>query len=101
MTTNVPLKKLYSIIKSSFPEYYHDSKKFQEYLLNELSRDPIRTSSLRKSISNRGLDFELKSFYPLNDFLHGTFEYLKYIGVNKKDALDFEKKYQENDLLFK
>ncbi|MBU2615657.1 MAG: hypothetical protein KKC19_00985 [Nanoarchaeota archaeon] len=68
--------------------------------MDVLKQDSIRTRTLQELISQEELEFQLNRNFPLDDFLHGTREYLKHLGAPKKEAEKFERKYSEKDLLF-
>ena len=101
MPESVPLKALYDAAVIEFPQYDHRPEVFQQHILDFLKKDPIRTSSVRRYISADGLGFELHRSFPLNDFLGGTSEYLRLLGISQEDAAKFERKYHENNLLFR
>lgn len=100
MTEQIKLKKLYEVIKDSFPDYKHSSEDFKDEVISELNEDPIRTRSLRKEIQTEGLKFEIIRDYPLNDFQSAALHYMTKIGINKDKAEEFERKYLTDESLF-
>ena len=98
MLQKIKLEKLYTKIKDQFSQYIHDERKFVDYIIKEFRKDPIRTKSVVQDLSSQQLNFRIHRHYPLNDFLHGSLEYMTNVGIKKQNAEDFIRSLSGNVL---
>lgn len=95
MKDRIALRKLYEMIKESFPECEHNEGNYIQIILDSLSRDPSRTGSLSREINSVGLEYSLHRNFPLNDFMYGSFRYLRELKVDEDALEEFWREFRD------
>ena len=98
MPRKIKLGRIYSAIRSKFPDKEHDEKSYLLNIIGELNRDPIRTTNQRLGIQSKGMDYEIREQWPLTDFIDGSLKYMAQIGIERREAEVFCSKLNSNFL---
>src|SRR3989344_1125676 len=84
------LRELYELVVNVSPGADHSEERFVDAMVAQLERDPIRTRSLKSVVVSKKLDLELPEYWPLNDFWHAAYSYLRSIDVQEDRINELE-----------
>ena len=75
------LKDIYDLVVALFPEAQDTEEEFIKMVVEDMSKDGLRTRTMREMIADEKLNLPIEKHVPLNDFRWASIAYLKKLNA--------------------